>query len=64
MSERDALRGILEGVDRSVPFPPSAMRVRRGKPSGTQIVSLPDGYLDDLEDATPPCAAAEIADGG
>jgi hypothetical protein len=24
-----------------------------------QKVSLPDGYLDQLDDATPPCAEAE-----
>jgi len=47
------------------PFPPSAVRVRRGKAAGTQRVALPDGYLDDLDDDTPPCAAAALAvDGG
>jgi hypothetical protein len=40
-------------------FPPSAMRVPRGKASGRQTVSLPPGYLDDREDATPPEEAAE-----
>ena len=47
------------------PFPPSAMRVARGKASGRQVVSLPDGYLDQLDDATPPVDdACEIHDGG
>lgn len=45
-------------------FPPTAMRVKRGKTAGTQKVALPEGYLDDLDDATPPCAEAEDADGG
>jgi len=55
----DALREILAGVDRDEPFPPSALRVPRGKHGGTQKVALPDGYLDDLADATPPGADAE-----
>jgi hypothetical protein len=30
------------------------MRLPRGKRGGTQRVALPEGYLDDLADATPP----------
>ncbi len=55
------LTTIVATVDRAQPFPPSAMRVPRGKASGTQDVSLPEGYLDDLTDATPPSADAEDA---
>jgi hypothetical protein len=58
------LDAVLGGLDRSVPFPPEAMRVARGKSGGTQKVALPEGYLDDLEDATPPSALAETADSG
>jgi nifR3 family TIM-barrel protein len=54
----------LQAADRSQPFPPDAMRVPRGKTAGTQKVALPEGYLDDLEDATPPGAEAEAADSG
>jgi nifR3 family TIM-barrel protein len=54
---------LLEGVELDQPFPVSALRVPRGKSSGTQTVSLPEGYLDDLEDATPPEAEDE-SDGG
>jgi nifR3 family TIM-barrel protein len=54
---------LLEGVELDQPFPASALRVPRGKSSGTQTVSLPEGYLDDLEDATPPEAEDE-SDGG
>jgi nifR3 family TIM-barrel protein len=54
----------LEGADRTHAFPPDAMRMPRGKTSGTQKVSLPDGYLDDLDDATPPSAEAEDATSG
>jgi tRNA-dihydrouridine synthase len=55
---------ILARADRTAPFPPEAMRVPRGKTGGTQKVALPDGYLDHLEDATPPGADAETADSG
>jgi nifR3 family TIM-barrel protein len=57
------LEGLLAVLDRNEQFPPSALRVPRGKTSGTQEVSLPEGYLDDLEDATPPEAEDEF-DGG
>jgi nifR3 family TIM-barrel protein len=60
----DDLRTELQHVDRSQPFPPDAMRVQRGKTAGTQKVALPEGYLDDLEDATPPGVEAEAADSG
>ena len=46
------------------PFPPTAMRVPRGKTSGTQTVALPDGYLHDREDTTPPGADAEVSTSG
>jgi len=58
------LEAILAGVDQGQPFPPDAMRVARGKTGGTQKVALPEGYLDDLEDATPPPVEAEAADSG
>jgi hypothetical protein len=58
------LEAKLAEVDRSLPFPPEAMRVSRGKAGGTQKVALPDGYLDALDDATPPSPLAEAADSG
>jgi nifR3 family TIM-barrel protein len=58
------LEAALAATDRSQPFPPESMRVRRGKTGGTQRVALPDGYLDDLDDATPPGIEAETADSG
>jgi nifR3 family TIM-barrel protein len=48
------LRGALATLDPLEPFPLGSMRVTRGKSAGTQTVALPDGYLDDREDATPP----------
>lgn len=50
----EELRGVLSRLQLDEPFPVHAMRVTRGKGSGTQTVALPDGYLDQLEDLTPP----------
>jgi nifR3 family TIM-barrel protein len=58
------LEVLLRDLDPSEPFPPSAMRVVRGKTGGTQSVALPDGYLDDRDDDTPPGADAEDANDG
>jgi nifR3 family TIM-barrel protein len=58
----DGLRVILGEVNRDLPYPPEAMRVPRGKASGTQRVALPHGYLETSENETPD---EEIcADGG
>ena len=59
------LEQLLSDVDRSQPFPPSAMRVVRGKATGTQKVSLPAGYLDNVEDDAPlPGSDEDAGDGG
>ena len=53
------LESVLHALDGGERFPPTAMRVPRGKSGGTQVVSLPEGYLDHLDDATPPEPEAE-----
>ena len=53
------LEGVLAEIDRHEPWPARGHLMRRGKRSGTQKVALPEGYLDDLLDATPPDRAAE-----
>ncbi len=63
VSTMDELRIVLDTLNPEEPFPPHAMRVPRGKTSGTQTVSLPAGYLDNLHDLTPP-EVEDIADGG
>ena len=61
----EELETLFETVDRDQPFPPTAMRVKRGKHGGTQRVVLPEGYLDDRDDATPPGVEAEsVISGG
>ncbi len=58
------LEEALADAAPDTPFPPGAMRVKRGKKGGSQRVALPEGYLDDLEASTPPGPDAETADSG
>jgi nifR3 family TIM-barrel protein len=58
------LEEILAEAPGDLDFPPKAMRMKRGKKGGTQKVSLPEGFLDDRDDATPPGPEAETADSG
>ena len=59
------LEDLFRDADRSQPFPPSAMRVVRGKATGMQKVALPAGYLDNLEDDVALVGADEdTGDGG
>jgi hypothetical protein len=57
------LAAAVSSVDPQEAFPRSALRVSRGKHSGTQVVSLPDGFLDQLDDDTVPVGADEEAGG-
>jgi nifR3 family TIM-barrel protein len=58
------LREMLAAVEREAPYPREALRVPRGKHGGRQRVSLPPGWLDDPESATPPGPEAEDEDSG
>ena len=59
------LEELFSGADRSQLFPPSAMRVVRGKATGTQKVALPSGYLNNLDDDVAlPGADDDTGDGG
>jgi nifR3 family TIM-barrel protein len=62
------LEAAVGGCDRNEPFPRAALRVSRGKHSGTQVVSLPEGFLDTLHDDSVPVGAddgsGEGGDGG
>jgi nifR3 family TIM-barrel protein len=55
----DELSAVLSEIDRDEPYPEDAALYRRGKRSGTQKVALPAGYLDNLDDDTPPVPEAE-----
>jgi len=56
------LASVLSRLDADERFPPSAMRVPRGKSGGTQVVALPDGFLDHRDDATPPLVGESADD--
>tara|TARA_B100001750_G_scaffold189246_2_gene159099 strand:- start:256 stop:1482 length:1227 start_codon:yes stop_codon:yes gene_type:complete len=59
------LEAALRAHDPDEPFPPTAMRVQRGKTAGTQKVSLPEGFLvDRLTNANPPGPDAELLHSG
>lgn len=64
LSSLAELEDLLAALDPNEAFPASSMRVIRGKSAGTQTVSLPHGYLDQRNDATPPEEAAEDAFSG
>lgn len=60
------LEAAVRGLDPLEPFPRAALRVSRGKHSGTQVVSLPEGFLEQLnDDGVPEGADEELGgDGG
>jgi len=58
------MRTVLAELDHDEPFPPAALRAHRAKGGRRQEVTLPEGYLDDRDDDTPPRtprSPAEIA---
>lgn len=53
------LKEILQALPREEPFPLHALRTPRGKSGPSQKVALPEGYLNNLDDDTPPSPEAE-----
>jgi nifR3 family TIM-barrel protein len=60
----DELAEALADIDRAERYPVDAHLFRRGKRGGTQKVVLPEGYLDDVDDDTPPEDEGEAVSGG
>jgi nifR3 family TIM-barrel protein len=54
----------LDELDPSIPCPPEANRTPRGHTNGPRRVSLPEGWLDTVDDLTPPVGADEAVSGG
>jgi nifR3 family TIM-barrel protein len=54
----------LTGVDPELTLPPEARRLKRGHTEGPRPVSLPEGWLDDRDDPTPPVGAELLVSGG
>jgi nifR3 family TIM-barrel protein len=55
---------ILEGIDPTLPLPPEARRMKRGHTEGPRAVALPEGWLDLVDDPTPPEGAELLVSGG
>ncbi|MBK7877500.1 MAG: tRNA dihydrouridine synthase DusB [Planctomycetes bacterium] len=61
----EAMLQALAKLDVDEPFPLSGLRAHRGKAGRAQEkVALPQGYLEHLDDDTPPCGALADDDSG
>jgi len=67
MAQLDSLAELDAAVtrlDHSQPMPVEAMRMARGHTNGPRPVALPDGWLRNVEDLTPPDGGDELVSGG
>jgi nifR3 family TIM-barrel protein len=55
---------LVSGLDPDLAFPPEAMRMARGHTNGPRPVRLPAGWLDDVDDPTPPSGGEILVSGG
>ena len=58
------LHALLDGLDPDLAFPAAAMRMARGHTNGPRPVRLPAGWLDDVDDPTPPSGGDILVSGG
>ena len=58
------LDGLLDELDPTVTLPAHAMNLPRGHLQGPRPVSLPAGWLDRVDDPTPPVGGDVLASGG
>ena len=54
MESLEEMREVLGALDQDAPFPVHSLRVNRAKRGGTQRVRLPEGFLENRDDDTPP----------
>jgi nifR3 family TIM-barrel protein len=54
----------LDALDPTLPFPESARRTARGHTNGPRPVHLPPGWLESVDDPTPPEGAEVLVSGG
>ena len=64
VSTLEELDRLLDELDPSLPFPLDAIRVARGHTNGPRRVALPPGWLDAVDDPTPPEGAEVLVSGG
>lgn len=55
---------VLAGLDPTVAIRDNALRAARGHTQGPRVVHLPDGWLDLVDDPTPPEGAELLVSGG
>ncbi len=55
---------LLDGLDTTLPFPVETMRVARGHTNGPRPVRLPAGWLEAVDDPTPPAGGDLAVSGG
>lgn len=55
---------LLADLDPAMAFPPQALRATRGHSHGPRPVALPPGWLDTVDDPTPPVGADALVSGG
>jgi nifR3 family TIM-barrel protein len=55
---------LLDGLDPELAFPPEAMRMARGHTNGPRPVHLPAGWLDRVDDPSPPDGGDILVSGG
>ncbi len=58
------LRELLGRLDPEIPLPDSARRLARGHTDGPRPVALPDRWLENRDDPTPPAGADLLVSGG
>jgi nifR3 family TIM-barrel protein len=55
---------LIGGLDPHLDFPPEAMRMARGHTNGPRPVHLPPGWLNEVDDLTPPVGGDVMVSGG
>jgi nifR3 family TIM-barrel protein len=63
-STLDEVDELLAGLDQDLPFPDEARRIARGHTNGPRPVNLPAGWLDAVDDPTPPAGGDLLVSGG
>jgi len=58
------VRGLVDALDPELPFPEAALRMARGHTNGPRPVRLPAGWLDSVNDPSPPEGGDILVSGG